>query len=213
MANVKGRNVKIEFAATFAAALAVTAVTKANPAVATANGHGKAANSVGYFDAVTGMEQLNGQAVRLKNPTTNTFELQGLNTLSNGDYTAGNLITAATWVTLAESTSYSIGGGSAEKLDSTRLIDTVKQEEQGLLATQTVNIGVLAQDAPTAAMNILQTAVQQQGAVLVRITHANGAVRVFYGEPSLPGEDVQKGQLGTGSLDFTVKGYVLFLAA
>lgn len=213
MANVKGRGVKVEFAATFASALAVTALTNANPGVATAAAHGKANNAVGYFDGVTGAEKLNGQAVRLKNVATNTFELQGLDTTTYGTFSAGNLITAASWVTLAESTSYSIGGGSAEKLDATRLIDTVKVEEQGLLPTQTCNIAVLAQDTPTAAMQILQTAVQNQGAVLVRITLANGAVRIFYGEPSLPGEDVQKGQLGTGSLDFTVKGVVLFLAA
>jgi hypothetical protein len=213
MANVKGRGVKVEFAATFAAALAVTALTNANPAVATATAHGKANNSVGFMSGVTGMEQIEGQAVRLKNGTANTFELQGLNTTSFGTYTAGDLTTAATWVTLAESTSYSIGGGSAEKLDATRLLDTVKIEEQGLLPTQTVNIGVLAQDTPSAAMQILQNAVQQGGSVLVRITLPNGAVRIFYGEPSLPGEDVQKGQLGTGSLDFTVKGVVLYLAA
>lgn len=213
MANVKGRNVKIEFAATFASALAVTALTNANPGVGTAAGHGKANNSVGYFADVTGAEKLNGQAVRLKNVAANTFELQGLDTTSYGTFTAGNLVTAATWVTLSEATSYSIGGGSAEKLDATRLIDTVKVEEQGLLPTQTANIGVLSQDTPSPAMQILQTAVQQGGSVLVRITLPNGAVRIFYGEPSLPGEDVQKGQLGTGQLDFTVKGLVLALAS
>lgn len=213
MANVKGRGVKVEFAATFAAALALTEITNANPAVATAAAHTKTANMVGYLQSVVGMEKVEGQAVRIKAPTTNNFELQGLDTTNAGDFTSGNLLTAASWVTLAESTNYSIGGGSAEKLDATRLIDTVKVEEQGLLPTQTVNIGVLAQDTPTAAMQVLQTAVQQGGTVLVRITLPNGAVRIFNGEPSLPGEDVQKGQLGTGQLDFTVKGVVLYLAA
>jgi len=36
---------------------------------------------------------------------------------------------------------------------------------------------------------------------------------VFRAEPSLPGEDVQQGQVGTGSLDMAVKGFVLKLAA
>ena len=40
-----------------------------------------------------------------------------------------------------------------------------------------------------------------------------GAVRVFRGEPSTPGEDVQQGAVGTGSLDFAVKGFALKLAA
>jgi len=38
-------------------------------------------------------------------------------------------------------------------------------------------------------------------------------VRVCTIEPGLPGEDVQQGQLGTGSLDGAVKGLVLKLAA
>jgi len=62
-------------------------------------------------------------------------------------------------------------------------------------------------------MLLLESAVQSQGAVLVRITLPNGAVRIFRGEPSLPGETVQVGAIGTGSLDFAAKGFVLKLAA
>lgn len=213
MANVKGRNVKIEIAATYAAAIAVTAVSKANPAVATSAAHGMANNVVGYFSGVAGMAQLEGQACRVKNQATNTFELQGLNTTTFSDYSAGNFIPVATWATLAEATNYSLGGGAAEKLDATTLLDIVKVEEQGLLPASTASIGVLAQDTPSAAAQLLEAAVQTQGFVLVRITLGNGAVRIFRGEPSLPGEDVQKGQLGTGSLDIACKGFVLKLAA
>ena len=74
-------------------------------------------------------------------------------------------------------------------------------------------MNVIAQDTPSAAMLLLESAVQTQGAVVVRITLPNGAVRVYRAEPSLPGEDVQQGQVGTGSLDMAVKGFVLKLAA
>lgn len=214
MANIKGRNVRVEIAATFGTTVAVSAVTNATVGVATATAHGQANNTVGFFSGVGGMAQLEGQAVRLKNVATNTFELQGLNTTNFSAFSGSATFTpVATWATLSEATSYAISGGAADKLDVTRLIDTTKQEEQGLLPAANVSMNVLAQDTPTTAMQLLETAVQTQVPVVVRITHPNGAVRVFRGDPSLPGEDVQQGAVGTGSLDIAAKGLVLKLAA
>ena len=213
MSNIKGRGVRVEVAATFGAAKVVTAVTKAATGVATSTAHGMANNTVGYFEAVAGMVQLERQACRVKNSAANAFDLQGLNTTQYSDFVSGNFIPVATWQTLAEATSYRFGGGSAEKLNATRLIDIVTQEELGNLPADSLNLGVLAQDTPSAAMLLFEAAVQTQGLCVVRITLGNGAVRVCTVEPGLPGEDVQQGQLGTGSIDAAVKGLVLKLAA
>lgn len=213
MANVKGRGVKVEIAATYSAAKTVTAVTLASPGVATSASHGMANDTVGYFSSVAGMVQLEDQACRVKNQATNTFELQGLNTSGYSAFTAGDFIPVNTWATLGEATSYSIGGGASEKLDVTTLLDIVRKEEAGLLPVSNVSINVVAQDTPSAAQLLLETAIQTQGKVVVRITLGNGAVRVFRAEPSIPGEDVQVGAVGTGSLDMAVKGFVLKLAA
>lgn len=214
MANIKGRNVRVEVAATFdSPAIAITSVSQASPAVAGKTAHGLANNDVGYFSGVTGMDQIEYQAIRVKNKTDDTFELQGLNTTNFSAFTAGNLTTVATWALLAEATGYELGGGASEKLDVTRLIDFVRKVEAGLLPEQTVNLSVLAQDTPSAAQQVIESAVQSQGIVLVRITLGNGAVRIFTAEPSTPGESVQVGQIGTGSMDFAVKGLVLKLAA
>lgn len=214
MANVKGRNVRVEIAATYSAAATGFTVSNANPGVATKTSHGIANDTVGYWSGVSGMAQLEGQATRVKNTAANTFELQGLNTTNFGTISGTCSFNAvASWSTLTECTGYRMGGGSSDKLDATRLIDITKQEEQGLLPADTVTLNVIAQDSPSAAMQLLETAVQTQGAVLVRITLPTGAVRIFRGEPSLPGEDVQVGALGTGTLDISVKGFALKLAA
>ena len=213
MANVRGRNVRVEIAATYASDVTVTAVTLASPGVATATSHGLANDTVGYFYDVVGMAQLEKQACRVKNQATNTFDLQGLNTTGYSAYTSGKFKPVATWATLSEATSYSIGGGASDKLDVTTLLDIVRKEEQGLLPTQNVSMNVIAQDTPSAAMLLLESAVQTQGLVVVRITLGNGAVRIFTGEPSTPGEDVNVGAVGTGAIDFAAKGFVLKLAA
>lgn len=213
MTIVKGRGVRVEISATYATAIPVTALTLANPGVATSAAHGMANNTVGYFDTVVGMVQLEGQAFRVKNTATNSFELQGLNTTNYSAWTSGNVIPVATWSTLSESTSYEIGGGAAEKLDVTTLLDVVRKEVQGLLPVSNVAFDTLAESTPTAAMQLLESAVQTQGKVVVRMTLPDGAVRIFTGEPSLPGERVAAGSIGTGNLDFAVKGFVMKLAA
>jgi Phage tail tube protein, TTP len=213
MATVKGRGVRVELGATYGSAIPVSAVTLANPGVATSTAHGQADATVGYFDSVTGMVQLNGQGVRIDAPTTNNFTLQGLNTTQFPAYTAGNFFPVLTWSTLAEATSYAIGGGDAAKLDTTTLIDVIQQQENGLLAPQTLSLNVIAQTVPSAAMQLVQAAAQAGTKLVVRITHPDGSVRVCYGEPSFPGEDVQQGAVGTGSLTFSVKGFVLALPA
>jgi hypothetical protein len=211
--NVKGRGVRIEIAQTYATKLVVTQVSNAKPAVATAPGHTLVDGEAGYFDNVVGMDQLTGQAIQVDNTTPTTFELPGLNTTQMGVYLSGDFYAAATWVTLAEATAYTIGGGAGTKLNATRLIDTITQEEQGNLAAQTFQIKLLAQTVPSVAGDMLDQLAQGAGVALVRVTLADGAQRLFYGEPSLSGEDVGQGALGLGTIDFTVKGFVLKVAA
>ena len=211
---LKGRNVKVEIASTFAAAKVISAITQADPGVATSTAHGLANGTVGYLSGVEGMVQLEGQAARVANQVTNAFDLVGINTTNFSAFSGStDFITATAWLTVSESTSYQINGGAAEKLDTTTLIDVVKKEENGLLAAQSVDIGVIAMTSLSAAMAKIESAAQAGTKLLWRITLNDGAQRVFYGEPSLPGENVQKGQVGTGSLNVSVKGYVLKLAA
>jgi len=213
MANVKGRGVKVEIAATYSADIAITSVTLASPGVATKATHGLSDGAVGYWNTVVGMVQLEDQATRVYAKDTNTFQLQSLNTTGYTAFTSGNYKPVATWSTLSEATSYDIGGGSSDKLDVTTLIDIVKKEELGLLPVQAVTMNIIAQDTPSAAMQIIEAAVQAQTKVTVRITLATGAVRVFRAEPGLAGESVGQGAIGTGALDFAVKGFVLKCAA
>lgn len=214
MALAKGRNVRVEFAATYGSPVTVSAVTQANPGVATATAHGQVDGTIGYMSSVEGMVQLEGQAVRVDAPNTNDFQMQGLNTTSYSAFSGtAQFVPVATWHTLAEATGYGLGGGESEKLDATALIDVIKQEEAGNLAAQTMTINVLAQDAPSAAMAALMALAQSGTKAVFRVLFPSGALRILYGEPSLPGEDVQRGQLGTGSLSITVKGVILQLAA
>jgi len=69
-----------------AAAIAVTAITNADPAVASASSP-PADGSIGVI--TSGWSNLSGRPARVDNPTANTFQLEGFDTTDVGRYPAG----------------------------------------------------------------------------------------------------------------------------
>jgi len=214
MTSIVGRGIRIEFGTVEGASKTVSAITQADPGVATSTAHGLANKSVGYLSSVEGMVNLEGQACRLANQATNTFELEDIVTTNLPAFTGTALfVPITTFATLGRITSYSIGGGEGEKLDDTVLLDNIKQELQGLLAAQTVTFNLNAMTISDSAMATLRRGARDSTYYVFRITLNDGAVRVFRGQPSMPGEDVQKGAIGTGTFSVTVKGFVIEGAA
>ena len=210
MPTIVGRGVRVEVAATYGTPKPVTAITKANPGVLTSVAHGLLAGSAGFLTSIEGMSNIEGQAIRAGAVAADTVALQGINTLLFPDFTGTALLTPVlTWSLIAKATSYSLGGGGAEKLDDTALIDDTKQEIAGLLDAQSATINVNAQEVNDEALQILEDAAFDQSYCVFRITFKSGAVRVWRGQPSMPGEDVGKGALGTGSFTTTVRGKVV----
>lgn len=215
MTAIIGRGVRVEIGSTEGTAVSVSAVTLANPGVATSTSHGLATKSVGYFKdsgtgaLTTGMTQLTGQAVRLGAVATNTFALEDIETTN---YTAwsgtADFVPITAWSTVTPVASYSIGGGEADPLDTTVLLDDIRQLENGLLAAQVVTLGLKPETVSGTAMAAIRRAARNNSALVWRITLKTGDVRVFRGTPSLPGEDVQQGQVGTGQITVTVKRFV-----
>jgi len=213
MGTIVGRGIRVEVGKTEGAPVTVSEVSNEKPAVATAAGHSLVAKSLGYFKDVLGMPQIEGQACRVAAPASGTFQLEGLDTSTFSDYTGGKFVPVTAWATVAEITSYSIPDGTADELDDTKLLDDIKQTINGLLNSQSPTFNTNAQETPSEGMLICEAAAENQGYLVFRITFKSGVVRFFRAQPSLPGENVQKGALGTGSMNATVKGRILRGAA
>lgn len=76
---------------------AITAVTNANPAVVTSAAHAYANGDDVFIMGIAGMTELNGRWFRIKNVTTNTFELTdyygtNINSTGYGTYTSGGTV-------------------------------------------------------------------------------------------------------------------------
>lgn len=208
----KGRNCRVEIAATYSAAKTVTAVTKAVPPVVTSAAHALAEGTIGYFDNVVGMDELVGQAGSVDATATNTFNAEGLDSTSFGTFASGSFIPVATWLTLSTATKYSIPEGAADELDATTLLDRIKQTDTGLMAAQNVQLTKLS-DMQLPALAIIRSAALNNGYIMVRITLSNGERRVFRGQPGLPGEDLDVNTLAQSGFGIKVKGQVLMIAA
>ncbi len=209
----KGRNTRVEVAATYSAAKTLSAITKASPGVASSTAHGLTDAMIGYLSGVSGMVELEGQAASVTSPTTDAFSLESLDTTNFGTFSGTCSFTpVGTWLTLSQSTGYTLGGGNADELDATTLLDTSKKIEFGMNAADTVQIDGFS-DSQLAATLIVEAAARDGTDVVFRLTLSNGERRVFNGQPSLPGEAMSVNQKATGSFSVAVKGRVMKLPA
>ena len=89
-----------------AATTAISAITKANPAVVTSNSHGMSNGDRVYITGVVGMTEINNREFTVAGSTTNTFQLSGVNSSAYTAYgsagTAGKIIEITTTYTLAQ---------------------------------------------------------------------------------------------------------------
>lgn len=208
----KGRNCRVEIAATYSAAKTVTTVTKAVPPVVTSTAHGLTEGTIAYFDTAAGMDELLGQVVSVDATAANTFNAEGLDSTNFGTFTSGTVTPVATWLTLSTATSYSIPEGAADELDATTLLDRIKQTQAGLMAAQNVQLGKLS-DMQLPALAVVRAAALNDGYIVVRITLSNGERRVFRGQPGLPGEELGLNALATSGFGIKVKGQILMIPA
>lgn len=216
MPTVLGRQCRIEIALTFGPALTINNVTKASPAIATASAaHTLTAGQVGYFGVTDGMTELHNQAARVQASATPAFTLQSLDTTTYSTAVTGGATytPALTWGLVDSAAGYEIQGGEADQHDDTRLQDAKKRNVPGLLAAQGLGITTRPQTVNNTVMDRIEAAARNNTALLWRITLSDGSVRVYYGIPSLPGESVQAGALGSGSFSVTGDGWVLKGAA
>jgi hypothetical protein len=89
-----------------AATTAITAITKANPAVVTSNSHGMSNGDRVFIASVVGMTEVNNREFTVAGATTNTFQLSGVNSSAFTTYgsagTTGEIIEVTTTYTLAQ---------------------------------------------------------------------------------------------------------------
>lgn len=109
----------VSIASGYSSSVNITAASNANPAVATATGHGFLAGD--FVEITSGWSRLTGKVVKIGAVTANTFELLGVDSTLLTIYPAGSGIGSARKVTgytqLSQILSSSSNGGEQQFLD------------------------------------------------------------------------------------------------
>lgn len=210
---ILGTNVKVEVQKTLGSALTVSAVTLANPGVATSTAHGLSNGDVVTFTVTAGMVELDKQTVRVASVTTDTFELEGLDTSSYSTWSAGTAKEVTVWSTLSNSQNFSMPNPSPAKIDITTLIDKSKQYAFGLPDAPDGSISGLFN--PTLeAVTLIKAATKANTELAFRVTFAAGEKCIFNALVSGgTGFDLQPNQAATSTVSFTPQKDVMFYSS
>lgn len=161
-------------------ALTISALTNANPAVATSTAHGLANGD--FVVLTSGWSRLTDRTIRVANVTANTFELEGIDTTSTSIYPAaggtGSAKKVTGWTQLSQILSSSSNGGEQQFLDyqfleadAAKRIPTFKSPA-GLTFT-------VADDPTLAGYVLAKTANDDRVERAVRVTLPNSAKLLY----------------------------------
>lgn len=212
MAGRVATNVTVAVQSTLGSASnAATVLTQANPGVVTINSHGFTNGDYLICTSIDGMVELDGQMVRVANTTTNTFELEGLDTSGYSAMVASSTtfkkITAFT--TLSNSTNLTMPDGQPAKLDATRLISKRKEYLFGLPDAPDGSISTLYDPSVTAVSKI-KAATLANTTLGFRITWSNGYKTIFNAYVSGgQGFEASQNAVVTANISFTPVGQLL----
>lgn len=173
-------NVAVAMQSALGANLTISAITKANPGVATSTAHGLLDGDYVYLNNVQGMYQVDGRVVRVAGKTTDTFQLEGVDTTSFGTFSSGvaNKITFGT--TVGTGLTVNVSGGDFDFIDYTTIHDTVRRQLVGLASPTVINMDLIW-DPTDAAYAALKAAADNQAIRSFRFTFASGYKWLFAG--------------------------------
>lgn len=194
MANAKKwSNVAVAMESALATAVTITGITKANPGVVTATAHGLVDGDYVLLD-IDGMYQIDSMVVRVDNKTTDTFELEGIDTTSYDTFSAGTLQKVTFGTSITTATTLSGSGGDFDFIDTTTIHTNVKTQIPGLSNPATYTFDNIWDTSDTGLI-AMKAASDQQDTRCFKFTFGTGGnIMVFngyVGASLLPGGQAQ----------------------
>lgn len=197
-------------ATALATAVAISAISNANPGVATT----ATPPEEGDICVLTsGWPGLNNRVVRALDPTANGFTLEGFDTTAVAKYPAGagagSYQAASTWVTLSQVTSISKSGGDQQYFQWQYAEDPTGQQQQRPTYKNAKSIALkLDYDPALAWYNALDQADEAKEPVVLRAVLPNGAELFYLVYPSFdadPSMDLNQNMSNTATFSLISK--------
>lgn len=179
MDNTLWEGVSVAMQSAIAAADTVTAITKANPGVATATAHGLSNGAFVRMD-VLGMHQVDERVFRVANIAANTFELEGEDTSSYDTFSSGSAYELTFGTTISSFTSIQGNGGDFNFVDTSTIHQLVRSQIPGQANPISYNFDSVW-DPADAGLAALLAASKLKAKRAFRFTFSNGKIMLFSG--------------------------------
>lgn len=178
-------NVQVAMQSALAATKTFTDITKASTAVVTSTAHGFTDGDVLVL-AVQGMFQLDGMTVRVDNATTNTFELEGVDSTDMDTFASGSGQEVTFGTTFSTIGDFSTSGGDFDMIDITTIHDSDKKTIPGQ-GSATECSGAFNWDPADAGQIAMKQASQARVLRAMKIQFSDGSKWYFTGYPGYSG--------------------------
>lgn len=206
---------RVYYSATFASAKTITAVTNANPAVATSTAHGYADNDIVLLDS--GWEDADDTLWKVDQQDANTFQLLGLNSTSTTFFPAGSGTGTAqlvsSWVEVPQVLNITSSGGDPKfgTIEPLARRNPISQ----WLGFNPSNITLTLGHDPANATYIAMLDLSRTGTkVGLKIVGGSGGVTYAYGQMGVSEVPrLQRGQANSVDVALTVAGRMISYAS
>lgn len=174
------KNVAVAMQSAAAATKTITAITKANPGVASSTAHGYSSGDFVLL-SVQGMFQVDNRVVRVSGVATDSFSLEGVDTTSFDTFTSGTASKLTLGTSITTATTMNASGGDFDFIDTTTIHDNVKTQVPGLPNPITYTFDN-QWDPANAGQIAMKAASDAQTPDAFRFTFGTGGkIMVFYG--------------------------------
>lgn len=174
--------ITIALATAYGSALSVTALSNANPGVATSTAHGLSNGD--YVVVTSGWAKLNNRVVRVSGVTANTFNLEGYDTSSTTDYPAGSgtgsVQKVTTWTQITQILDCQTSGGDMQFTSYSFLEQDFETQLPTQASPQTITLSI-ADDPSQTGYATLKTAAEARATRASKITFPNNAIALYNG--------------------------------
>lgn len=199
---------KLFMSITYGAAAAVSVVSNADPAVATAAGHGLADGKEFIF--TSGWEDANNRIFRADGVAADTFNIEGLDTTNESRFTPGGGIGSVkpitAWQEIQQVLNPSSTGGDPKYATVEPLASLNDFQIPTGFTAQAITIPI-GDDPSLPGYKALKKASEERQLVALKVQKPNGSVNYFYGYAALNEmPSLTKGQVDTVTATFAPQG-------
>lgn len=205
-------NVQVSMQSAIASAKTITAITKASPAVATCAGHGYSNGDVVYIET-QGMVEANGIAVRVAGSTTDSFQLEGINSTDYSDFVSAKAKKVTLGTSILTMRTLSASGGDFSMTDDTTIHDDRKVDVP-VMANAISYSSENRWDVSDAGLIAMKSASDVKGVRVFKFKWPSGMTMFFSGYVGctlVPGGQAQN--IVTTNTVFTIKGNPTYYAS